>query len=171
MFLVVIARCLRIAFLYNTSSGCFWQSYHGTVKSAGVPVFWFRASACFRFWSKTFTKRCSNNSLLSRDKSISSLLDLIGHVLLVSEYVLEQHSLFAILMKNLHKVLHKYVISRAKRLSSPALCDWSGAFSLRVWFGKRNMALKTPILILFPFFSLFLLCWLKKHLFCVLSLF
>ena len=34
---------------------------------------------------KTFTKRCSNNSLLSRGKTISSLLDLIGNVLLISE--------------------------------------------------------------------------------------
>ena len=35
---VDIAKFLRIAFLYNTSGGCLWQSYHGTVKSAGVPV-------------------------------------------------------------------------------------------------------------------------------------
>ena len=70
MFPVDIAKFLRIAFLYNTSGGCFWQSYHGTVKSAGVPVLWFRASTCFQFWSKTFTKRCTNNSLLSRDKTI-----------------------------------------------------------------------------------------------------
>ena len=30
---------------------------------------------------KTFTKRCTSNSSLSRDKTISSLLKLIGHVL------------------------------------------------------------------------------------------
>ena len=83
MFPVDIAKFLRIVLLKNTSGGCFWQSYNGTVKSAGVPVLWFRASTCFWFWSKTFTKRCSNNSLLSRDKTISSLLDLIGHVLLI----------------------------------------------------------------------------------------
>ena len=59
------------------------------------------------------------------------------------------------------------VISRVKRLSSPALCVWSGSFNFRVWFGKRNMAIKTPILILLRFC---LLCWLKKHLFCVLPL-
>ena len=29
---------------------------------------------------KTFTKRCTNNSLLSRDKAISPLLELVGHV-------------------------------------------------------------------------------------------
>ena len=72
-----IAKFLRIAFLYNISGGCFWQSYHGTVKSAGLPVLWFRASTWFQFWSKTFTKRCTNNSLLSRDETISSLLELL----------------------------------------------------------------------------------------------
>ena len=62
-----------------------------------------------------------------------------------------------------------YVISRVKRLSSPALCGWSGAFNFRVWFGKRNVAVKivAGILILLLFC---LLCWLKNHLFCVLSL-
>ena len=102
-FLWILQNLLRIAFWYNTSGGCFWQSYHGTVKSAGVPVLWFRASTCFQFWSKTFTKRCTNNSLLSRDKTISSLLELIGRMLivhllqllnrinLISEHVLEKH--------------------------------------------------------------------------------
>ena len=56
-FLWILQNCLRIAFLYNTSGGCFWHFYHGTVKSAGVPVLGFRASTCFRFWLKTFTKR------------------------------------------------------------------------------------------------------------------
>ena len=75
--------------LYNTSGGCFWQSHtHGTVKPAAMPVFWFRNSTCFRFWLKTSTKRCSNNYLLSRDKSIFSLHDLIGHMLLISSLVL-----------------------------------------------------------------------------------
>ena len=55
VFPVDIATFLRIVFLYNTFSGCFWQSYHGTVKSTGVPVLWFRAFTCIWFWSKTFT--------------------------------------------------------------------------------------------------------------------
>ena len=74
-------------------------------------MFWKNIN-CFRFWWKTYTKRCTSN----------------------------------------------YVISRVKRLSSPALCGWSGAFNFRVWFGKRNMAVKIPTLILFRFC---LLCWLK----------
>ena len=93
-FMWILQNCLRIAFLYNTSGGCFWQFYHGTVKSAGVPVLWFCTSTCFRFWSKTFTKCCTNNSLLSRDKTISCLLELIGHVPLISEYVLENIKCF-----------------------------------------------------------------------------
>ena len=120
---VDIAKFLRIAFLCNTSGGCFWQSYHGTVKSAGVPVLWFRASTCFRFWSKTFTKSCTNNSLLSRDKTISSLLELISHVLSISEYVLETHSLLSILMKNLQKALHKQLCNiRCQKNFFP--CRW-----------------------------------------------
>ena len=90
VFLVDIVKFLRIAFLYNASGGCFWQSYHDTVKSAGVPVLWFGASECFQFWSKTFTKRRTINSLLSRDKTISSLLELVGYVYSISEYVLEK---------------------------------------------------------------------------------
>ena len=59
------------------------------------------------------------------------------------------------------------VISRTKRLSSPALCGWSGAFNFRVWFEKRNMAVKILILILFLFC---LLSCLKNHSFWVLPL-
>ena len=59
-----------------------------------------------------------------------------------------------------------YVISRVKWLSSPAFYGWLDAFSFRVWYGKRNMVVKIMILILFLFC---LLCWLKNHLFWVLS--
>ena len=34
---------------------------------------------------------CTNNYLLLRDKTIYSLLELINHVLTISEYVLEKH--------------------------------------------------------------------------------
>ena len=60
-----------------------------TVKSVGLFAFWFPASLCFRFWSKFYTKRCPNNYLLSRDKAISSSLELIDHMLSISEYVLK----------------------------------------------------------------------------------
>ena len=48
MFPVDIAKFIRIPFLCNSTGGWFWQSYHGTVKSVGVPVLWFRASTCFQ---------------------------------------------------------------------------------------------------------------------------
>ena len=69
-----IAKFLRIVFLYSTSGGCFWQFYSGTVKSAGVPVLWFRASTCFRFWSKFLTKHCSNNFYYHVTKQIFACL-------------------------------------------------------------------------------------------------
>ena len=58
-------------------------------------------------WSKSYTKCSKNNSLLSCDKIISSLLELIDHVLSISEYVVKKHWVLSILMKNLHTVLHK----------------------------------------------------------------
>ena len=45
----------------------------------------------FDFDKKAFEKRYTNNSLLSPDKTISCLLELTGHVLSISEYVLEKH--------------------------------------------------------------------------------
>ena len=54
-----------------------------------VSVLWFRASTCFRFWSRTYTKCCKNNSLLSRDKIISSLLELIDDMLSISEFAFD----------------------------------------------------------------------------------
>ena len=70
VFPVDIGKILIVAFLYNTSGGCFRQSYHGTVKSAGCLFF-------------DFAPPCT--------KTVSSLLELIGHVLLISKYILEKH--------------------------------------------------------------------------------
>ena len=47
------------------------------VSDSSTTLQWYRASTCFRFWSKTYTKRCTNTSLLSRDKTVSSLLEFI----------------------------------------------------------------------------------------------
>ena len=65
------------------------------------------AFTCFWIWLKIYTKHCTNNSLLSSDKTISFLLELIYHVLSISEYVLEKYLLLSTLMENLQKVLHK----------------------------------------------------------------
>ena len=40
-------------------------------------------------------------------KQISSILELIDHVLPISEYVLEKQQLLSNLIKNIHKSLHK----------------------------------------------------------------
>ena len=73
VFSVDIAKFLRIVFLYNTPGGCFWQSCHGTVKSARVPVLWFRSPKCIRFWSETFTKRCTNKTKQFRKQFLPNL--------------------------------------------------------------------------------------------------
>ena len=39
MFLVDIAKFFKKVFLYNTSGGCLWQSYHGTVNQLGCLFF------------------------------------------------------------------------------------------------------------------------------------
>ena len=85
-------------------------------------------------WSKSYNKRCANNYLLSRGKTISSLLELIDHVLSISEYVLEKLRL--LLMKKLlwwktytKRCTKSYVISCVKRLSLPALCGWSSTLN------------------------------------------
>ena len=168
---VDFAKFWRIVFLHNTSDGCFRQSYHGTVMSAGVPVLWFCASTCFRFWSKSFTKRCSNNSLLPRDRAIYSLLDLIAFDFRICfRTTIEIYGKILIAFdekftQSLAQVNMKFHVS--KDFLSPVLCSFSGAFNCRIWFGKRSMAVKIWILILFRFCWL---CWLKNHLFCVLSL-
>ena len=94
---------LESLFLYSTSGGCVWQSYHGTVKSAGVSGLWFCTSTCFQFWSKAFKKCCTNNFLPSLGKTIFSLLELIGHMLLISEYVLENINCFGFWWKTYTK--------------------------------------------------------------------
>ena len=48
---------------------------------------WFCGSMCYQFWLKTYKKSCTSNSLLLCDNTISSLFELIHHVLLISDYV------------------------------------------------------------------------------------
>ena len=174
MFPVNIAKFLRIAF-----SGCFWQSYHGTVKSAGVPVLWFRASTCFQFWSKTFTKRCTNNSLLSRDKSfLLSWIDwsrafdfriCFGKTLIASDFDKKlTQSVAQVTMCNItcQKIFFSCTL-RLIRCSQFHGMICKGRTPCKQNDHFKSITVKIPILILFRFC---LLCWLKNHLFCVLSL-
>ena len=47
MFLVDIAKFLRIAFLYSTAGGFFWQSYHSAVNQLGCLFFDFAPPRAF----------------------------------------------------------------------------------------------------------------------------
>ena len=50
-----------------------------------MSILLFLASMCFRLWAKIYTKRCANNSLISRDKPIFLLLNLNDHMLSIWE--------------------------------------------------------------------------------------
>ena len=90
---------------------------------------------------------CTNNSLLSHDKTIFSLLELLNHVLPISEYVLENNNSFLFWWKTYTKrCRNNYAISRAKILSPVAHCVWSSVFNFRIWFGKRKKVMKVNIL-------------------------
>ena len=131
-------------------------------------VLWFCTSVCFQFWSKTFMKHCSNNSLLSRDRSISSLLDLIGHVLLISENVLEKQ-LLLILMKNLHRELHKELCTiMCQKTFFPCILWFVRCFQFQgiIWKTEHDgdnlnfdfVPLLFILLTLNPFYFAFCLC-------------
>ena len=142
VFPVDIAKFLRIVFLYNTSGGCFWQSYHNTIKSAGVPVLWFRTSTCFRFWSKTFLIKRNVAQIIIYYHVIKQFLACLNWLVTCFRFqdiFWKNMNCFWFWWKTYTKCCtSNYVISRVKRLSSPALSGWSGAFNFRVWFGKRR---------------------------------
>ena len=134
-------KILKIAFLYNTSGCCFWQAYHGTVKSAGTPILWFRDSTCFRFWSKLSQNVAQLILYYHVTKQIPPCLNW-----LITRFWIWFLNMF---WKNINcfqfwwktytkRCTSNCVISHVKRLSSPTLCDWLGAFSFRAWFGKRK---------------------------------
>ena len=159
-----IAKFLRIAFLYNTPGSCFWQSYQGTVKSAGYLFFDFPHPRAF-----TFDQKLSRN--------VAQII-LYYHVtklfLPCLNWLVTCFQFLNMFWKNINcfrfwwkmyakRCTSNCVISHVKRLSSPAFCGCSGAFKFRVWFGKqknpckqkyciKNMAVKIQILILFRFF-------------------
>ena len=85
-----------------------------------------------------FTKRFTNNSLLSRDKTISCLNWLVT-CFRFQNLFWKNINCFRFWWKSYTKYCtSNYVISRVKTFSSPALSGWSGAFNFRVWSGKRK---------------------------------
>ena len=83
---------------------------------------------CFRFSNASWDV-LHDNSLLSPDKTISSLLELIGHVFSISACFGKTLIAFDFDEQLTQSVAQVTVISSVKRLSSPALCGWSGAFN------------------------------------------
>ena len=134
-----IAKFLRAAFLKNTSD-CLLLTV------LPQSVVWFCASTCFRFWSKTCTKRCTNNSLLSRDKTISCLSWLIT-CFRFQNIFWNYICCFRFWWINFW-CTNNYVISLVKpKVSSPALYN----FQDMIWKMEEcpvsnNIELKIPIL-------------------------
>ena len=84
---------MEIGERYRSSQTFRRRSHHSIVKSAGVSVLLVCASTCFQLRLKACTKRCTNNSLSSRDKIFFFLHVLIDQVLLISEYDLENETI------------------------------------------------------------------------------
>ena len=130
-----------------------------TIKSAGVLVLGFRFSMRFRFWSKTSTKRCTN-IILSRDNTISSLLELIYHVLSISEYIWKNIICFWFWWKIYEKrctnnyvicvkSLHLRLVDQVLSISGYDLGNGRMSSKQKYWI--KNMAVKITVEILLCF--------------------
>ena len=107
-----------------------WQSYHGTV-----------VSRCSHFWSKLLRNVTQIILYYHLTKQFLSCLNWLVTCFQFQNMFWKNINCFRFWWKTYTKrCTSNYVISRVKRLSSPALCGWSGAFSFRVWFGKRKNA-------------------------------
>ena len=133
-FLWILQTFLRKAFLYNASSGCFWQSYHDKVKSAGVPVLWFRTST----WSRKVAQIILYHHMT---KLFLACLNWLTIYFWYKNVFWKTLIAFDFDEKFTQSVAEATVISHAKILSSPALWGWSGAFNFRVWFWKWKNSL------------------------------
>ena len=126
MFPVDIVNFLRTAFLQKTTGGWFWQSYHGTVKSASLFLVWFCAFMCFRTWLKTYAKRCTNHFYYHVTKQFLSCLNYFIKCIRLQNMFWRNISCFWFWWKIYTKCCtNNNVISRVKRLSLPAICGWS----------------------------------------------
>ena len=152
MFPGDIAKFLRTVFLYNTSCGCCWQSYHVTVSQLGCLFFDFVAPCTLGF-DQNFSRNVAQIILYYHvTKQFLPCLIWLVTCFIFHNMFWKNVNCFRFSWKTYTKrSTSNYVISRVKRLSSPVLCGWSGALNFRVWFGKWNMAVEIPILILFRF--------------------
>ena len=126
MFPVDIVKFLRTAFLEKTSVGCFWQSYHSTVKSARVFLIWFHAFTCLRTWLKSYAKRSTKVLYYHVTKQFLSCLNWFITCFRFQDILWRNISCFRFWWKIYTKrCTNNNVVPRVKRLSSPPLCAWS----------------------------------------------
>ena len=128
----ILQNCLRIAFLCNTSSGCFCQLYHG-----GDLFFNFAPSRALDFDQKF--SRNATQIILYYYVTKQFLAYLSWMVTCIWFQNMFSKTLIAF---NFDEILTQSagqatVISRVRILSSPALGDWSGAFNFREWMPKN----------------------------------
>ena len=92
-------------------------------------------------WSKSYTKRCTNNSFSSHYKATPSCLNSLIMYPRFQTMFWKNISCFRFWWKCYTKrCTNIYVITRFKRLYSAVLWGWPSAFSFRIWFGKRKSA-------------------------------
>ena len=130
MFPVDISKILRVALLYNSSGGYIWLSYHSTVKSAGLP-FWFYPCTYFLFSSKTFTMHKKLFTIMWQNNFFLAWIDW-SHAFDFRMFCKNIKSFRLWWKIYLKCCTSNYVISQVKRLSSSALAGSSRAFNFRV---------------------------------------
>ena len=136
-----------------------------------MPVLWFCASTCFEFWSKTFTKRCINNSLVSRTEQFLPCLNWLVTYFRFQNMFWRNINCFQFWWKTYTKRCTSNFSPQHFAVGQVLSISGYNLENIRMQcqqkFCIKNMAVAIPILILFRFC---LLCWLKIQLFCVLSL-
>ena len=138
MFPVDIAIFLRIVFLYNTSCGCFWQSYHGTVKSARVPFFDFTPPHASDFNQKLSRNVAQITLCYHITKQFLPCMNWLVLCFWFQNMFWRNIDCFQFWWKL--KALHKYLCNiRHQKTFFPCFL-WAGAFNSRVWFGKWKNA-------------------------------
>ena len=153
MFPVDIVKFLRIAWLFLAV-----LLRYG--KSIGGPVLWCRASTCFRFLWKTFTKSCTNNTLLSRDKIFLACMNWLVTCFWFQNIFWKTINCFRFWWETYTKCCtSNYLTSHVKRLyfaigwvlSVSGYDLENGRMPCKQKCYIKNMAVKIPILILFRF--------------------
>ena len=147
MFPMEIVKFLRTAFYIENLR---WlplkvQRQYSKVSWGICSLFWFCVFTCFRIWLKTYAKRCTNNSLLSGDKTISFLLELIYHVFSISEcfgktlvaFDFDEKLTQSIAQITMFQIAQKTNITCQKTFFACTL----RLINFRIWFGKRKNAM------------------------------